>query len=92
MNIDFNAIAEQISFSSKFICATVMITSITKIALTNYFLWKIEQTKQSRIVIRKGEKTMTATRSNEAGAIRVFKSLDENQGDEDVEETWKNVS
>ena len=92
MNLDYNALIEQISFSSKFIAITLVVGSLLKIALTNYFLWKIELSRQSRIVIKKDEKVFTSTRANESASYQIFKSLNEETPDGDIEKTWKNVS
>lgn len=89
--IDYNILIEQISFSSKFIAITIIVGSLLKIALTNYFLWKIEVAKQSKIVIKKDNKVFTSTRSNESGTYRIFKSLDEEASEDDIEKTWKDV-
>lgn len=92
MNLDYNALIEQISFSSKFIAITFVLGSLLKITLTNYFLWKIELSRQSKIVIKKDEKVFTSTRANESASYQVFKSLNEDISDEEIEKTWRNVS
>ena len=89
--IDYNLLIEQISFSSKFIAITIIVGSLLKIALTNYFVWKIEVAKQSKIVIKKDNKVFTSTRSNESETYRIFKSLDEETSEDDIEKTWKDV-
>lgn len=92
MNMDYNMLVEQISFSSKFIAVTILFGSLMKILLTNYFLWKIEQTRQSKIVIKKDEKIFTSTRANESGSYQIFKAVDENTSEDEIEKTWKDVS
>lgn len=39
--IDYNHLTEQISFSAKFIAISLLIGTLTKTFLINYFLWKI---------------------------------------------------
>lgn len=89
--IDYNLLIEQISFSSKFIAITIILGSLAKIALTNFFIWKIEVAKQSKIIIKKDNKIFTSSRSNESGTYRIFKSLDEETSEDDIEQNWKDV-
>ena len=90
--IDYNNLIEQISFSAKFIAITLLISSLLKVFLTNYFILKIEEAKQSKIIIKKDNKIFSSSRLNESGTYKIFKSLNEETSEDDIEKTWKDVS
>jgi len=89
--IDYNHLIEQISFSAKFIAISLLIGTLTKTFLINYFLWKIETAKQSKIIIKKDNKIFSSSRFNESNNLKIFKSLNEETSEDDIEKTWKDV-
>lgn len=89
--IDYNNLIEQISFSAKFIAITILIGSLLKIYLINYFLWKIETAKQSKIIIKKDGKIFSSSKHGEAHNVKIFRSLNEETSEDDIENQWKNV-
>ena len=89
--IDYNHLIEQIRFSAKFIAISLLIGTLTKTFLINYFLWKIETTKQSKIIIKKVNMIFSSSRFNESNNLKIFKSLNEETSEDDIEKTWKDV-
>lgn len=89
--IDYNNLIEQLSFSAKFIVLSILVGTLAKTFLINYFIWKIETTKQSKIIIKKDGKVFTSSRADESTNLKIFKSLNEETSEDDIENHWKDV-